>query len=123
MSIEAGEFLLEAEKSLDSENCSEVTFRNAGSRAYYAIYHKALNKANEIDADANITEKTGTHDQLAIRLERHSHRGKIFATKLRRLKRTRNRCDYNLNEDIDKEFAEQHIHFVKKALEDLKYIK
>ena len=89
MAVSADEFLKSAEQILLSK--TEISFRNAASRAYYAAFCQARNYAR--DRHGLMLRYNGD-DHSLVRRHFHSRRAKGVSLKLASLRDWRNACDY-----------------------------
>lgn len=76
-------------------NCSsEVEWRSGASRAYYALFHKALEVADSCLPPNPF--HGGEHTRLTDRFVAHSFKGKSLAYRLIDMKKVRTLADYKL---------------------------
>jgi hypothetical protein len=71
-----------------AEGDSECEWRAGASRAYYAVYHRALQVA-EKHLPRRFNSNGGVHLQLEQRLRGHSRNGRMLASSLRDFKKVR----------------------------------
>lgn len=122
MAISAVDFLSCAEQLLN-DNATEVDVRSSSSRAYYAAYHVALEKAGDIDILDHIDVEGGMHKQLRKKYELSGLKGaKQVADLLAKLHRARVAADYHLCSPYSKNEAKMQIGLVKKAIEKVNEI-
>jgi len=109
MPVEHSDFLRSAaDLALSSETC-EMTVRNAGSRAYYALYHKAKSLLDESGTSLIKVDNAGSHESLIAAIAGQGVKGKSIAESLSRFKRFRNNCDYDLEISISTKKLEQQL--------------
>jgi len=84
----------------EASNDSEICYRNSGSRAYYALYHRAKAYLELKGEKILKVESAGSHEALVSTFARRGFKSKSFAESLARLKRFRHECDYNLGVTI-----------------------
>lgn len=121
MTIKSCDFLRSSDHCLLLDE--EVGFRNAVSRAYYAMFHKAGEVLENIpSADHNhhanlinyMQGRIGTPDEKIT-----ASRLKLLAYDLRQMRQARNEADYRLSEskisaDVAKEAILTAQHFFKR---------
>ncbi|EBQ5971345.1 hypothetical protein EVH65_23065 [Salmonella enterica subsp. enterica serovar Newport] len=121
MTIKSTDFLRSSEHCLLLDE--EVGFRNAVSRAYYAMFHKAGETLESVPcADHNHHANLINYMQgrLGVPVEKISaSRLKILAYDLRQMRQARNEADYRLSESkINANVAKEAIltaqHFFKR---------
>lgn len=84
---------------------SEIDYRNAASRGYYAAYHICL-KLGKRYPDF-IDDKSGVHEKLITKLEgARDHNIKAIGYILRVCKNSRKKADYLLEDKFSKQEAE-----------------
>ncbi|WP_143516050.1 hypothetical protein [Pseudomonas sp. B10(2017)] len=100
MPVEHSDFLRSAADLASSSETCEMTARNAGSRAYYALYHKAKRLLEDNGANLVKVDNAGSHESLISAIAVQGVKGKSIAESLSRFKRFRNNCDYDLDISI-----------------------
>lgn len=123
MAVSSQEFIDFAKEVIANENCSEFSLRNSCSRAYYAVYHVAKDRADSLGLPSVQVDHGGDHAKLFARYEAHGHRAKVIATQLKTLKRKRELCDYKLNESIDRDYTTVMVATAARLIEDITYVK
>jgi uncharacterized protein (UPF0332 family) len=112
----------ESAKKLCEQN-SEVDYRNAISRAYYAAYHAALALNDLIENHGGIKSGVGVHEQLVTKFTNcptsinYCMKIKSIGYLLRDAKNIRRDADYFLAIDFTKEDAKEQLKTVKQILE------
>lgn len=92
------EDLLQLAKRLLSDEGPEVAFRSATSRAYYAAFHSARERADELCPTVDRAEvRGGSHEVIVHRyIKRNDMAARSIAYQLRDLKAKRELADYEL---------------------------
>lgn len=111
MSVDPGDFLVSAVAMLQPES-SEIDFRNAASRAYYAAYHAARALAVTLPVQAVV--KGGAHEQVIKTLtdggtSHFSMQCRRVGYLLSTMRTARHRADYELGTDFLRTDAESLI--------------
>lgn len=117
MAVTSEDILCLAQRQLEIEGC-EAGYRNLVSRAYYAVYHKALSFHEGLPSKGRDPDrKTGSHAELRIKLSRPTVSDKDLAYKSRRLGRLcrdmhvkRCKADYELDGMFNVVDAEQALY-------------
>ncbi len=117
MAVSSGEFIEFACMEIDSCDPSEFKFRNASSRAYYALFHKAQQKLGELGVSIVKVENSGSHSAVIETLRRISPKAKALATDMDRAKRFRNNCDYDLSSPVSHGKARKHVTEVRRLID------
>jgi len=112
--IEAEHFLRFAEALLAKPNKTEIDYRNAAARAYYAVYHLVVPALGLDPRDSGMT-----HSEVGRRL-----RETITITSLtylkeaqrhwRELQDTRRLCDYDLPAEVVEGTAIARVHIARR---------
>ncbi|SEI90951.1 hypothetical protein SAMN04244579_02413 [Azotobacter beijerinckii] len=113
------DFLEYSASELSRSEPTEFQLRNAASRAYYALYHKARQRIEELGLTLEKPEKAGSHAATIDTISRVSPKAKSISVQMDKLKRFRHICDYDLNSTIDKKRVELHIAEVGRMLDML----
>lgn len=114
MSISFKDFLTCAREMAASEGASEVVYRNAMSRGYYAVYHAACETATRL----SLPEYSGhAHEQLAFRYQNAGH--KALAYRMRDLHRQRCKADYECDISIGMAHAQKALLDCQRVIEEL----
>lgn len=102
MSILGSDLLGSAKKIFESAEACEVDFRNAISRAYYGMYHMALESLQ------NVPNFSGNHHSSLFGYMSNtaetksepfdSHKLKLLAYKLKQQRNARNDADYRIKD-------------------------
>lgn len=109
MSVQRKEFIDSANQMIAEASASEMILRNACSRAYYSVYHAAEHRAGVLALPTAQKVEGGAHEQLFERYRSIKKSGSKLASLMVRYKRTRARCDYQLESEITREDALQHV--------------
>ncbi|EAA3799217.1 hypothetical protein DOQ73_23470 [Salmonella enterica subsp. enterica] len=116
MEVTYKDFLDFANSQLAKESLSPFEVRNAVSRAYYALYHRALERADELSIPKVRVENAGSHAALAKRIASLGDSGKSLASQLDKAKKVRVNCDYFLEERINHKRAEFYLASVQDLI-------
>lgn len=126
MPTNSSEFLSSAERSFGED--SEIGFRNAISRGYYALYHEIKENLTSLpsfsrDHHSNLIQYLKNKSEN--KLEPYDPmRLKSMAYKLEQQRLARNESDYDLLScSINKEMAEQSLEEVKSIFEQWQQMK
>lgn len=121
MPVSGSEFLQSAQSYLS--NNTEIHYRNAASRAYYAIYHEITGKLRNIPEP----QGTGVHQSLYNYLVSVNKGEEDFCPRalkgigyqLNQCKAIRTRADYLTGEDFSQTHADSAIAISSKALQKI----
>lgn len=117
MPICHSDFIEFSDSELEDKLATEFKIRNASSRAYYALYHKALNVILVKKLNLLKVKSGGSHASLIETIRSiESPKAKSIADAMNNLKRFRHNCDYDLSMTINREIAEKHIAGVKRII-------
>lgn len=113
MSIDANEIIKIAEKLMEFD--SEAAWRSASSRTYYAAYHIAKTSSINCPDNKHFIINGGTHATLIDRFMSYVHPTNSKICKqigyiLQDLKRHREACDYQIDQDILKTDVQTKMH-------------
>lgn len=100
MAVFHTDFLDSARLMVDVEDVSEILCRNSGSRAYYAIYHKAKEVLGTKGLSLRKVDNAGSHEALIATVAAQGHKGRTLAAAMDKFKKFRHGCDYDLNTSI-----------------------
>lgn len=95
MPISSDEFIHCAEQLMLLK--SEIGYRSAMSRSYYAIYHTASLVAEQKSMDL-VEDERSTHKRLFMRFEKNGY--KKYGDMLKMLHKKRVKADYRITEDL-----------------------
>lgn len=109
MAVEYLHFLQWAETEIKLPELEEFSRRNAGSRAYYALYHAAVSKAEQLCLRVARVENGGSHEAIIQAIANFSQKGRVIAELMRKVKRFRHRCDYDINMPLPEHKARQQV--------------
>ena len=113
MGIGADDFLSFAEKLLSEK--TEINYRNAASRSYYAAFHYCLPITELLDKPA---KDGGMHAIVCSKLtESFDQKLKSIGYILQQCRSIRVRADYELNQDFSRNDGELSIKLTKKIIE------
>lgn len=121
MSVSHSDFL-ESAKGM-AQGTAEIDFRNAISRSYYSVYHRAKPISvliSEVIADADV----GVHQQLiqrfkSVKTSTLQKSALSIAYVLETLRVERCNADYEISASFDREQLESHMHYVNRAMDQL----
>lgn len=100
MPVDACEFMGTANDFMRQEGAAEIQCRNAGSRAYYALFHAALNTIQRKGVPLLQMQGAGSHEIVIATLCSIGPSAKSIAESMSRIKRFRHDCDYHLGMPI-----------------------
>lgn len=119
MPVNHNDFYLSAISILEiePENRSEISLRGAGSRAYYAVYHKVKSFLSGRGVELAKLENSGSHEALIATLSKRGLKSKSFADSLARHKKFRHMCDYNLESTVSQTRLQMYLSETKRLLD------
>jgi uncharacterized protein (UPF0332 family) len=88
---------------------NEIELRNAASRAYYALFHTAMQLVLARGVTLIKVERGGSHESLIATLCGMSLPAKSIGEAIGRVKRFRHDCDYQVSHDISAKKVAMHI--------------
>jgi hypothetical protein len=110
-------------------NPTEIDWRGAASRAYYAAYHISKAASSLCPDNSHFAIEGGTHAKLIDRFESWHHpdpevrkKSKRIAYILRDMKKTREHADYDIVRTLLKAESEtkiKQVPLLKKALQEI----
>jgi uncharacterized protein (UPF0332 family) len=106
------DFLKSAEQLLQTGD--EMGYRNAVSRAYYALYHRCLPLFNEIS-----DHPADDHHAQVVRTLRQQPKLKSIVNRLNNLRKRRNTADYELHKTLSYYDAVSAVKMAQKAIQEL----
>jgi uncharacterized protein (UPF0332 family) len=106
------DFLKSAEQLLQIGD--EMGYRNAVSRAYYALYHRCLPLFHEMN-----DRPTDDHHAQVVRTLREHPKYESTANRLNKLRKRRNTADYELHKSISRYDAESAVKMAQHAIKEL----
>ncbi|MEE1869089.1 hypothetical protein [Pseudomonas auratipiscis] len=109
MAIEFAEFLMWSEFEVKAPFRAEFGYRNASSRAYYALFHAARDRLREMRVPVNRVSNGGSHEAVIQTIEQMGSEGRELAVNMRRLKKFRHFCDYDISEKLSPPRAHKQI--------------
>ncbi|EHH1259593.1 TPA: HEPN domain-containing protein [Vibrio alginolyticus] len=120
MSVKPEDFLQES-KSIFSNASTEIQYRCAISRSYYAMYHKVL---SILDQPPRSYPRLGDHASLIEYLKSDAeldeslpfNKLKGLSYMLRQERAKRNEADYDLEDNVSKEEAAESIATAKRCV-------
>jgi uncharacterized protein (UPF0332 family) len=92
---------------MDEPLFSEFSYRNASSRAYYALFHAAKQRLEALGVPFIQLSKGGSHETVICTIEGIGSVGRGIADDMRRVKRIRHPCDYDNGENVSRKRAHQ----------------
>lgn len=109
MPVSPSDFMLSANSMMTQSERSEIALRNAASRAYYALFHTAMQVVRAKGVTLVKSERGGSHESLIATLCGMSLPAKSIGEAIGRVKRFRHDCDYQVNCDISAKKVAMHI--------------
>ncbi len=106
------DFIKSAEQLLETGD--EMGYRNAVSRAYYALYHRCLPLFNEIS-----DRPADDHHAQVVRTLRQQPQYQSIANRLNNLRKRRNTADYELHKTLSRYDAIMAVKMAQNAIEEL----
>ncbi|MBI6911034.1 hypothetical protein [Pseudomonas palleroniana] len=85
---------------LGQEGAAEIQRRNAGSRAYYALFHAALQAIRHKELPLLKVPGAGSHESVIATLCSMGPSAKSIGESMSRIKRFRHDCDYHVDMPI-----------------------
>lgn len=117
MAVQPAEFLSTAQSMVEDDKCSEIFLRNAASRAYYALYHKAKLFVEVNGITLVKVENSGSHEKLIETIRQLSEPWRSVAESMDRLKKFRHRCDYKLDAEVLPKKTAMHLAEVVRLID------
>lgn len=115
MSVSYRDFLDDAKDFLNS-GVSEIRFRNSVSRAYYSLYHVALQHADEVKLPPVSSQTGPTHQNLRAYYMNGLYADKALQNKMKKvgynlkvLHEARCKADYHLGATVTALDADAHL--------------
>lgn len=109
MAIEFVDFLAWSESEVKAPLVAEFGYRNASSRAYYALFHAARNRLRELRIPIHRVSSGGSHEAVIQTIEKIGTQGRELAVNMRRLKKFRHFCDYDISDNLSPPRARKQI--------------
>jgi uncharacterized protein (UPF0332 family) len=109
MPIESAEFLTWSESELKAPLVGEFGYRNASSRAYYALFHAARDRLKAMRIPVTRVSSGGSHEAVIQTIEKMGSEGRELAVNMRRLKKFRHFCDYDISDNLSPPRAHKQI--------------
>jgi len=120
MSVNSSDFIKAAEEALSLDGASEIDFRSAGSRAYYGVYHKAKEVAEEKELTPIKADNAGSHESLIKTLHGiGTVNAQSVAEAMRAMKKFRHLCDYHVNGAVKSKHASMKVTEARLLMERL----
>lgn len=116
------DFLDYSSTELTKPNPSEFQLRNASSRAYYALFHKARERIAELNLTMARPPNGGSHVAVVETIRRAGPKAEPIAVQMDRLKRFRHNCDYDLQLAIREGRVTHHVATAKRLIEMLDHL-
>lgn len=109
MPIEFVDFLAWSESEVQAQSVAEFGYRNASSRAYYALFHAARDRLRQMGVPVIKAKGGGSHEAVIQTIEAMGSGGRELADNIRRLKKFRHFCDYDISETLSPPRARKQI--------------
>ena len=122
MSVSHRDFYNSAEALLDNSYSTEIDFRNAISRSYFAVFQLSRVIASKLPLPIDPVEyqKLDIHDKVIIRFEKNpDKRIQSVSYLIKQLRALGMAADYDTNLDIKRLETTQHFYAVQKLLSSL----
>jgi hypothetical protein len=122
MSVSHRDFYNSAEALLDNPYSTEIDFRNAISRSYFAVFQLSRVIASKLPLPIDPVEyqKLDIHDKVIIRFEKNpDKRIQSVSYLIKQLRALGMAADYDSNLDIKRLETTQHFYAVQKLLSSL----
>lgn len=119
MPVQYDDFLRFAESLMEEGGASEIHQRNAGSRAYYAVYHRAVSVLQNENISLERVNDGGSHNRLITTISKQGLKGQSLAESLIRFKKFRNGCDYNLALEISEKRIAMQVAEARRLIDQL----
>ena len=128
MSVTYHDFIASAE-AMNVNPSLEVDRRTAASRAYYGVYHCALQTANSVGSDAPLSSFSGSsHEKLRCfysdenMRDEFAKRRRAVGYMLKQAHMVRCLADYRLSEDFSDVTLEAHLIACKRIIDKISLI-
>lgn len=110
------DFLDSAIEIMEKDELVEVDFRNAASRAYYALFHACKPVAEAMCSPAH----GNAHEKVIRALKSHTdHKIRSLGNSLEQARDFRSRADYTLDLNYTRGLAMQTIGHAKKRMQEI----
>lgn len=117
MTVTVAEILAFAERLSCGD--TEMEWRDATGRAYYAAYHGALASADLCPDNGHF--RLGSHERLHDRFDAHGTKGaKSISVVLQTMKRYRHSADYDIADAFEKTVATNQVENCKRLVDRLR---
>jgi uncharacterized protein (UPF0332 family) len=124
MTVSFEDFLESAKVLLNNSDSKEIDFRNLISRSYYALFHLSREIAETLPLSTDEYEKQGSHKEIIVKFEKSNDNYlKRLGREINRLKKSRERADYDANEDVTRLEAAKHFYDIKDLIKKLEHLK
>jgi uncharacterized protein (UPF0332 family) len=107
--VKFSEFLEWSEFEVGATDVTEFSYRNASSRAYYALFHAAKVKLSAMGIPILPVQSGGSHEAVICAVMSLGVAGREIADDMRRAKRFRHFCDYEISKHLDRRRARLQI--------------
>jgi len=119
MPVTSKDLIALSDQLFGSGTGAEVEIRAAAGRAYYAVYHEAVEVADKLSL-AVTNKNTGEHAQLCSRYSGTSSKKlKAIASRIWAVKKMRTAADYHNTTKITAPGVKHHIASCKSILDEL----
>lgn len=109
---------IESAKALSASGSSEMDYRNAASRSYYAAYHICRELAKNLPNFIDIKIRGGVHQNLLNILQGSRDINiRRIGILLQFCKASRTKADYHINDNFDNKEADSLIKNTEKIIE------
>lgn len=118
MAINSSDIFQLAASQLDASAC-EAEYRNLMGRAYYSVYHKAIEFHDALPSPGNVPYKTGSHATLRLKLQNPTvdnetaDKSRVLGRMILSLHKRRCEADYDLHKSFEKQSAMQMLEEAK----------
>ena len=122
MSVSHRDFYNSAEVLLNNPNSTEMDFRNAISRSYYAVFQLSREIAAKLPLPIHPADyqKLDIHEKVIIRFEKHpDKRIQSVSYLIKQLKALGMTADYDTHLDIKRLETTQHFYAAQRLLSSL----
>ncbi len=119
MPVRSADFLEWSESHIETPDLPEFGYRNASSRAYYALFHAARQRLQSLGVEIVKIKGVGSHEWLIRAVQGVGAEGAEIGDDMQRIKRFRHFCDYDIALPLDRRKARKQIAQVRMLIERL----
>jgi uncharacterized protein (UPF0332 family) len=123
MPVTPAQFMESAAAVVNQPDTSEIDLRNAGSRAYYALFHTATQVLKKSGVLMEILDNSGSHERVIATLCKLSLPAKSVAVAIGDVKRFRHICDYKTEKTVGVKEAQFQVAKARALIERLERLK